>query len=739
MKTKHYLFIAGLTALLSACGGDSDDTPTSGTPDNTGTNPEMPVVTTPPDPTPKSTIYFPSALSLTYADNITVRGIATDSDGDITTLTVNGVEATSTDNFATWQANIPLTAGDNTITATVTDLAGNSDSSSVLVKAATINLDDRPSFFDIDRTARKGWGVVNGDSIMEFDLDTGESTLISRPDFGDGSPTRGTGITPDSLSEVAVDYDNKVLYVADNTKGAVIKVDLDSGNRSVFSGIDDSVSPAVTIGTGSAWASFSSIAFAINTLYGTNWSGQVVRMDSNGNREIIAHNGTLTPPVGTGNITPTDLRSVAVKADNSAIYVGDINPARIIKIDTSTLERTLVSGTSDDAAGSIKGSGDLTNCDLLNFSPDENTLYCGSRRNILTVDIATGDREKISGEKTGHYSMLDTRSVDHIDDRLIITAGGEPLQQLDLTVSGSHRTVLPYTPIGAGMRHTSKKIAVAPAAGMALLDGAVNGAPVVVSLDLNTGDRTVIFDSAIEPFNDIRNLAINPTADKAWLGDNTQQAFYELDLVTNTVQLLSGNGFGFGESFHLNLSSSTIYDPNLQKLLFGTDSNRLIYVDILTGYRDVLTCRNCGVGSGDAIRIPWGIYTEAAEDLTWVADTNRDAVQKVINASGERIDVSSIFIGTGDAITNPQDIVADSSLNKAFVTDVGDNTLRRVEISSGNRSTALTSPTLVGSLLSPIDNIAADAEAQVAWLTTGTSQAILLFDMVTEEHVFMSY
>jgi arylsulfatase A-like enzyme/phosphodiesterase/alkaline phosphatase D-like protein len=86
--------------------------------------------------TPVVTITAPANNTTTTANSIIVSGTATDTISSLTAVVVNGVNAVSSDNYATWTATVPLTPGANTLTATSTDSAdqgGNTGSASINV------------------------------------------------------------------------------------------------------------------------------------------------------------------------------------------------------------------------------------------------------------------------------------------------------------------------------------------------------------------------------------------------------------------------------------------------------------------------------------------------------------------------------------------------------------------------------------------------------------------------------
>ncbi len=65
-----------------------------------------------------------------------MRGTATDT-SEITLVRVNGIDATSTDNFATWQIQVALAPGVNTLRVETGDIAqnGNMMAASVQINA----------------------------------------------------------------------------------------------------------------------------------------------------------------------------------------------------------------------------------------------------------------------------------------------------------------------------------------------------------------------------------------------------------------------------------------------------------------------------------------------------------------------------------------------------------------------------------------------------------------------------
>jgi arylsulfatase A-like enzyme len=74
--------------------------------------------------TPGIAISSPAAGSTTHS-SIIVQGTASDTVSGLNSVVISGVAATTGDSFAHWSATVPLNAGNNTLTVTATDRAGN--------------------------------------------------------------------------------------------------------------------------------------------------------------------------------------------------------------------------------------------------------------------------------------------------------------------------------------------------------------------------------------------------------------------------------------------------------------------------------------------------------------------------------------------------------------------------------------------------------------------------------------
>lgn len=163
-----------------------------------------------------------------------VRG-ASRAGAGVTEVTVNGVQATSSDGFLTWRATVPLSVGANSL---IVDLR---KGSATTRGAAAVNVQRFSSDSAISRGSGSwGGGRLNGmefesaisrmdmtddvyDGVWGVDLATGNRTRVSGGTFGVGfSLTFATGIGIYNRSAIVIDT------------SYLVNIDLTNGDRSLF-------------------------------------------------------------------------------------------------------------------------------------------------------------------------------------------------------------------------------------------------------------------------------------------------------------------------------------------------------------------------------------------------------------------------------------------------------------------------------------------------------------------------
>ena len=195
-------------------------------------------VTTEDNQAPLASIIFPLTGSHTTGSLLSVRGSASDAEGDaITSVTVNGVEATSEDDFASWQvASLAVQAGTNLLNGTVTDVHGNQRqfSGSFAQRENTGIQLHNPNAFVYAPNSDDQLLVVDSGLHALLSLDVGgglnpsKRKIISQDGDGNGVSMS----TPWDLSLDPARDRALVLDVASSSNGRVLAVDLATGERS---------------------------------------------------------------------------------------------------------------------------------------------------------------------------------------------------------------------------------------------------------------------------------------------------------------------------------------------------------------------------------------------------------------------------------------------------------------------------------------------------------------------------
>ncbi|UTW49403.1 hypothetical protein [Bacterioplanoides sp. SCSIO 12839] len=245
---RMYVMAIAVSIALTGCGGgggggssDSDTT----TPDTTTPDTTTPDTTTPDTTTPDSVVLcgqqsqliFPAAYSATLSDEITLRGQS--NCDQVTALTVNGIAATSSDDFANWQVKVPLTPGLNTLQATVAEgeqtqqlTLGQIESNELLYdpQQVAVSRDGRTLYvFDSDRR-----------QLLKIDTASGARSVVSSTEFPNQDFYFG------NVSAITLSQDESQIYlvsrnvngISNGSFGAVLAVNLTTGMRTVISNPD---------------------------------------------------------------------------------------------------------------------------------------------------------------------------------------------------------------------------------------------------------------------------------------------------------------------------------------------------------------------------------------------------------------------------------------------------------------------------------------------------------------------
>jgi hypothetical protein len=671
---------------------------------------------------PEAVITFPTTNSIIEAESsITVYGTASDNANTITSVQVNGVDVTSGDNFANWTISVPLTLGINTLQVSTSDALNNSDANTDEAEINSIALilnnpigiaidkaNDRVLVLDkgllaivaVDLTTgaasfassdpEKGTGnafvspinmdldpatnhayVIDGSSIIDVDLATGDRSILSDTNNGTGEPL---GI----LVDLAVDSVNGKILALGWYK--VIEVDIATGNRSIFDpGGNGTLSSLNYRSMG--------ILLQGSTIYISSILGQDGLIRSfglyDGVVKIVATNG-----VGVGfsmglvsNMTYYDSSKLIVTNSNfNALIVSLINGDRtsagsigigegvadLAKTDNTRLLyihivlKAVVDASkgiiSNNYVGGYNSAGQYrpipldgpshalldSNNNQLIVGYSEGQYFSGNDSSLLGVDLDSGDRTPALGSGPNYDDTKDI-ALDSDNNRLFVLVDSpiSALVEVDLTLLPSPKTIVT----------NSIETDDVPAKG---------------SGDTFESGQSVVFDSG---------------NDRALVSAASPRAIFAVDIATGDRSILSEFGSSTGTGIdtlpdHMKLDSGN-------NRIIGVDTTwaSVIAIDITSGNRSVIS--NSDTGSGDLLVSPIKTALDTANGLAYVLDGT--SIIAVDLASGNRTVISSDSIGAGAALANPKSLEIDIQNNRLYVGDTSLNAIFAIQIDTGDR------------------------------------------------------
>ncbi len=617
---------------------------------------------------PTVDVIFPPEVSLGTAFQLTVRGTAADADG-VAAIRVNGVAATTSNDFADWQALVPLSFGDNTIVVESEDIAGATDASAaeLLHKVSPAPLD---TVEDMALDAAGGrilalGRVARQTRITAIDIATGERTSLA-------SEFLGSGPMPDYPRAIAWDPLRNRVLLGDSNDNAVYAVDLTTGDRSILS--DDNT------GTGQVFQTPTALDYDVTNdrvLVGEATYDVLIAVDPvTGDRTILSGAGVGQGPplVGFG--------AMVWDGPRNRVLVAPTGVDMIISVDPTTGDRLTL-------ASDVIGSGPIFGVpEALMVDAGGQTAFVVDREldAVIGVDLATGNRTVLSDANIGSGPALAEPSgavLDPAGTRVLV------YERTDDVVLG--------VDLAAGTRAFHSTFFVGTQA-LGLRR------PTTVAWNI-ADDRFYISEFEVElPNDEITYIAeidrpnqtyaiLSDDSDGDRLVDPYEMAYEEgqiyvidaergtlsaVDTTTGNRVLLSGRGVGAGEDFSwpvsqaLDLAAGRIF-------VADNDLPGVISVNVATGERTILASEEVGTGPiADSERI---VY-DAEGDRIFMASLFRDQVLVMDVTTGSRTVLSD---SGGIALTRPMDMVLDAARDRLLLTsrDVG---LFAVDLQTGART-----------------------------------------------------
>ncbi|MFT4763786.1 MAG: sugar lactone lactonase YvrE/uncharacterized protein YggU (UPF0235/DUF167 family) [Oleispira sp.] len=501
----------------------------------------------------------------------------------------------------------------NLATGARTTIADNSaaDANNTFISPVALVLDDANNRFLVLDFGRG--------SLIEVDSLNGTRRIISSAQV----PNRVNAFR--EVRDMVLDVANNRMLVLDSGPGAVIAVDLDTGARTIMGTITgtfakqyyrldlDTVNSRVLLVNRYDGLVEMSFAGVTNTIVDkdfrdvvfnpTNSHAYVLESDSFASSILEIVDVDLTTAesviVPTG-VTPDNTLSldnpfdIEINSAANVAYVSDIDRAAIITLDLDTGARTILSNNTTSVAAS---NIDFVTVKGIVLDADNNRLLVidSSKKAIIAVALDTGARTLLSdntvevGSSTFDLSSPRYIGLDAANNRALVLDGANLVA---VSLANGARTILSNASITSDIELSSQSDLTIDIVGNRALVADLNRNS-VIAVDLNTGVRTVLVDSAtsvegIDGFQKPLGIAIDPENNRIILVDWWKNTVNAADLTSGIrTQLASGSGanslFTFG-------TSSVVYDPRHNRaLVIETYRDAIIAVDLTTGARVIFS------------------------------------------------------------------------------------------------------------------------------------------------------
>ncbi len=673
-------------------------------------------------PAPEVTLEFPPARGAYLGSSINVRGTYTPENGLSITVAAGGEPITaSLLGDATWKAaDVPLVPNSDGIatirvTATAdpgspTTLSSVLDTNMLFYRPLSFALDsDNNRVIVMDNTAR---------TIVSVNIEDGRRTLISG--WGRGSGPAFVGMT-----DVALDSANSRVLVL--SPGAIFAVDLSTGDRTIIS--DSSHS-------GRIFGSPTSIEIddVSNRAFVTEQvRGAIVEVNLiSGDRSDLSSNALI----GSGEdfAQPVD---VVLDAANERLIVLNYHSQSLMEVDLATGNRKVISSNNVGTGANLYGELHIT------LDAENNRIFSTNVfGTVKTIDLANGNRSvfSIRGAELNSYGNS-VAKIDSEHQRIFVMNSTVPaIASFDL-VSGNGQYTVELggkMALGSGDKFNGiSGLTVDGANNRAIVANTDNEN--VVAVDLASGDRSTI--AHVGPWLNINGISINPDNNHLVLSNrNPSSSLISIDPLDGQSTIVSSSDVGSGD-IGLVWPDGIVIDNSNRALVPSGVAKTIIAVDLMTGARSLVSGVNgeVMVGAGPVFARPMGIDLYSVENTALVIDAEARALFSVDLANGNREILSSDEVGTGDSFKWPTDIVYDNKSDRALVLNVPGNAfpfISAVDLATGGRE--IVSNTTATQLIRDYVRMSYNENNNTAVVADWSLNALIVVDLDSGQEVVLS-
>lgn len=719
-----------LIFLLALCACSDDAPPDGDQPDAATSVPDgglsldgAPVDADPPgaELPPEVAVAFPTPVSFTDSQVLTVRGTATDVTA-VAEVRVAGVLATSTDGFANWTAEVSLQPGSNLLEVQAEDDRGNVDTNAAQVSVTYHPI--KPGTpgriaWDAagDRVLVADWGI---DTVFSVERATGAMIPLSSASIGAG---------PSLSAPIGVEAgpaDGHAL-VLDVFARALFDIDLATGERTVVSALDNPASgPVITARNMTLQTPERALLSTTSAVYAVDLT--------TGMRTLVASNG-----LGSGPAFST-INCIVYHPTRARAFVGNYDSGTgvtVLSLDPVTGDRALVSGLG------IGGGPIFQDIEELALDEAGDRLFATDMDidTIFAIDLPTGDRTVVASSDVGAGPNLRIASgmvYDSATGRLLVADRiVETFYEIDPAVGD--RTILSTTRIGLGMdvRNTAAVRWDVPSERILAITNKT-----VYETSLATGDRRIIaadIAGISEPEWGLMSLSPALASNQLYvynyrenLLDNLYQLF-AVDITTGTLSEFPADLMWLGSAY-------VAYDPTAGLLGTARSRGKVSRLDWATGGSTLLSSHaDPMVGLGPEISLMTETRVDVARDRLLVAVPGDNTLYAIDLATGDRSVVASPDVGDdgGLADLRPVDFAFDDDDGRIVIIDGYGGTLVSIDSTTGDRQ-LLSDGSDRGPAVGSCQGMDIDPALDRAILADQDGSALFLVDLRTGERVIIA-
>ncbi|MEE2001165.1 hypothetical protein QWY20_06835 [Alkalimonas sp. MEB108] len=528
---------------------------------------------------PQASVVFPWSQSKTSAGTLTVRGTATSRNG-ISALSVNGVPANihsqsvaaqrvSAQSFHAqgsngedeeeefeWTADVEIESDSDTeLTVAVSDADGNENIDAASVRVNTLRA---PAYLVYDDLQQRLIGVLDNQDIVAIDHTDLTYQLLTSVDY---------------ISELNFDAANNRLIYSYHHEDTVslYEVDLEQGQQKLLTNFAPEIAPDVQlIGVQSVFDPINQHAFVLlklleaNSIYATDHLYQFNLADETS--RLLSYTNLTDSPWLT-------IKQMTMLGDRLFATAGHF---LLVEVNTQTGERSIV-------------------MDLPDFSPmaltsgsNSDQLFIAGMEGIVKVELAFPLSYMLSAESsTTLYPTSQIQDILLLDEHTLLVADSGYNTVLKVDSRTGERSAFVSSGIGSGRGLMMPNYLTfgADSNTLYVLDNGSNAAESLFSIDLSSGDRTMLADINQAGVNYHSGLFFYEANNALLIG--LDDAILSVALPDGTVSVVSGMGVGEGPSsggmtggdFHAETATLYMAQPNL--------ANSVLQIDVSTGQRSL--------------------------------------------------------------------------------------------------------------------------------------------------------